>query len=68
MKARQLGVYWRNVLVCQSQIIVNGLQDVRKLNFTCHFLLAFVPHITMQGRVMLGLRESKSIGLWKLGY
>ena len=66
MKARQLGVYWRNVLVCLSQIIVNGLQVIKKFNF--NFLLAFGPHITMDGRVMLGLQETETMGFWRFGY
>ena len=32
------------------------------------FPSAFVPHITVEGRVMLGPHETESIVFWRLGY
>lgn len=40
---------WRNVTLCLSQGVVDGLQVVRKVNFTT-FPPAFVPHITASGQ------------------
>ena len=49
-------------------VFVNGLQVIKKFNFTCHFVLACVPHITVEEKVILGLWETESIGFWRLGY
>lgn len=36
---------WRNAILCLSQVLVNGLQIVKKFNFIC-ISFAFVLHIS----------------------
>lgn len=55
------GSFPEELICCGSQVFISGLQVMRK------FPSAFVSHITKEGRVVLGLQEMESVGLWQLG-
>ena len=40
----------------------------KEIQFHLPIPSAFVRHITVEGRVMLGLQETESVGLWRSGY